>query len=84
MSNTALRCGGGGVLTCSLLDANSGTLQIGGLGVDGSVIEGVRGQAIKAVLTFQASDGDLLRPTVRGWCGRGERGRRLKASTQTE
>ena len=59
------------VLTCALLDTDSGPLQVGSLGVDGGVVERVRGQAVETVSALGAPDGDLLSSTVAGLESRG-------------
>ena len=54
-------------LTCPLLDAHSGPLQVGGLDVHGGIVERVGGQAVEAVAAFRASDSDFLSSSLGGW-----------------
>lgn len=53
--------------TCPLLHADSRSLQVGCLGEHCGVVESVRCQAIKAVITLRASDSNLLSTTLGGW-----------------
>ena len=53
-------------LTCALLDADPGALHVGGLGVDGGVVEGVGGQALEAVVSRRALHGGHLGTAVGG------------------
>lgn len=48
------------ILTGSLLGADSGALQVGGLNEHGGAVESVRGETLEAVLALSCSDGDLL------------------------
>lgn len=57
-------------LTCLLLHADPRSLQVGGLGVNGSVVKGFGAQALEAVAALRASDGDLLGSALGGYGGR--------------
>lgn len=53
-------------LTCSLLDADSRTLQVRGLNEDGGVVESIGGKSVEAVLRQTGGDGDLMLPFTGG------------------
>lgn len=55
-----------GFLTRPLLDADSRPLQVRGLCVHCGVVEGVRSQAVPAVMALRPSNGGLLSSLVRG------------------
>lgn len=55
-------------LTCSLLGADSRTLQVGGLNEDGGGVQSVGRKSIKAVLRQPGGDGDLML-SFTGGCG---------------
>lgn len=47
-------------LTCLLLDADSWSLQVGGLDEDGGGVQSFRRESIEAVLRQASRDGDLM------------------------
>lgn len=56
----------GCLLTCSVLYTDARPFHVGGLGVHGGSVRGVRCQAVKAMTTLSAFDCDLLSSTLRG------------------
>lgn len=53
-------------LTCFLPDADSWTLQVGGLDEDGGGVQSFRRKSIKAVLRQPGGDGDLMLSSTGG------------------
>lgn len=66
-------------LTCSLTDADSWTLQVGGLYEDGGGVRSIRRKSIKAVLRQPSGDGDLMLSSA-GGC-RTEKTRKLMSTS---
>lgn len=57
-------------LTCLLFHADSGSLQVWGLGVHCGIVKGVRAQTRKAIGALRASDGNLLCSILGGYRSR--------------